>query len=81
MSGKSKPPSYGASYKAYPTAKYYDEDPLCSKNTSNKPWCLEDDDYPLYEVQAALDQHYQAVQALYKVWNRFFKKKRKRIAN
>ena len=58
-----KKPSYGSHYKGQP--KHYEEIPECSNNTT-KPWCLEDSEWPLYEVQAALDQHYQAVLALYK---------------
>ena len=59
-----KTPKYEPS--TYPTPKYYaEEPPMCAKN-STKPWCLYDAEYPAHEVQMALDQHYQAVQALYK---------------
>ncbi len=52
--------------KAYPAySSKYEDIPSCAKNTT-KPWCLEDSEYPLYDIQYALDQHYQAVQALYK---------------
>ena len=55
-----------AHYKApYPEQKYEHEVPECSKNTT-KPWCLEDSDYPTYDVVYALNQHYDAVLALYK---------------
>lgn len=64
----SKPPAY----KGVPhyTPNKYDktyepEIPACSKNTT-KPWCLEDSEYPSYDVVYALDQHYEAVLALYK---------------
>jgi hypothetical protein len=56
---------YVPAYKpGYPAAKY-DDVPLCAKNNP-KPWCLDDADYPLYDVQKALNQHYQEVLALYK---------------
>ncbi|XP_057378156.1 protein spaetzle-like [Daphnia carinata] len=45
--------------------KYGPEIPACSKNTS-KNWCLEDSEYPAYEVVYELDKHYEAVFALYK---------------
>ena len=54
------PPPYKP---AYPPK--YDDVPVCAKNSS-KPWCLSDYDYPLYDVQKALDQHYQTVLSLYK---------------
>ena len=54
-------PSYGKSYKP----ATYDEIPHCAK-ASGKPWCLEDAEYPVYDVQHALDQHYDAVLTLYK---------------
>lgn len=58
-----KPPAY---HKVGPYApKYESEVPACSKNTT-KPWCLEDSEYPSYDVVYALDQHYDAVRALYK---------------
>ncbi|KAK4012464.1 hypothetical protein OUZ56_024703 [Daphnia magna] len=55
------PPPYKP---GYPAAKYEDV-PACAKNNP-KPWCLSDPDYPTYDVQKALDQHYQQVLALYK---------------
>ncbi|KAK2726458.1 neurotrophin 1-like [Artemia franciscana] len=63
-------PAYNHGYKAephheeYPAPKY-DEIPACSKNTT-KPWCLEDSEYPKYDVEYALDYHYDAVLGLYK---------------
>ncbi|KAK4012456.1 hypothetical protein OUZ56_024696 [Daphnia magna] len=45
--------------------KYGPEIPACSKNTT-KNWCLEDSEYPAYEVVYELDKHYEAVVALYK---------------
>ncbi|KAK4012463.1 hypothetical protein OUZ56_024702 [Daphnia magna] len=35
------------------------EIPHCAKNTT-KAWCLEDSEYPQYEIQQALERHYQA---------------------
>ena len=55
-----KPPAYG------PPPRYeYAPIPQCAKNTT-KSWCLEDTEYPIIEVQQALDQHYQAVVNFYK---------------
>ena len=55
-----KPPAYG------PPPRYeYSPIPQCAKNTT-KSWCLEDTEYPIIEVQQALDQHYQAVVNFYK---------------
>lgn len=63
MGSNYKPPAY---HKVGPYApKYEPEVPACSKNTT-KPWCLEDSEYPSYDVVYALDQHYDAVRALYK---------------
>ena len=31
-----------------------------------KTWCLEDKEYPKYEIEAAVQYHYDGVQALYK---------------
>lgn len=56
------------SYKPYgpPPSKYERQEiPHCAKNTT-KSWCLEDADYPLQDVQQALDQHYDAILAFYK---------------
>ena len=53
------PPPYGA------PPKYDAEIPHCSRNTT-KTWCLEDSEYPLIEVQQALDQHYHAIQSIFK---------------
>ena len=58
-------PPYKPDYK--PEYKPVDDDEVaaCSKNTT-KPWCLEDSEYPVYDVQYALDQHYEAALTLYK---------------
>ncbi|KAF2350303.1 Spaetzle, partial [Trinorchestia longiramus] len=39
-----------------PHAASYDEIPKCASNTSS-PWCLEDNDYPTYEVQEAAQKN------------------------
>lgn len=64
---KNPPPSYPKGVPQYQPGghKYEPELPACSKNTT-KPWCLEDAEYPSYDVVYALDQHYDAVMALYK---------------
>ena len=53
-------PSYGSDFALPP----YEEKPGCAKNTT-KNWCIQDDDYPVYDLVYALDQHYEAVLALY----------------
>merc|ERR1712172_388257 len=39
--------------------------PVCSVDNP-KTWCLEDPEYPTYEVEHALQYHYEGVQAIYK---------------
>jgi len=39
--------------------------PYCSVDNP-KTWCLEDKEYPKYEIEAALQYHYDGVQTLYK---------------
>jgi len=46
-----------------PEAHY--EPPACSIDNP-KPWCLEDAEYPTYEIEHALQYHYEGVQAIYK---------------
>merc|ERR1719347_957785 len=41
------------------------EPPACSVDNP-KTWCLEDPEYPTYEIEHALQYHYEGVQALYK---------------
>ena len=53
-------------YKPKYESKGYEEVPHCAKKTT-KSYCVEDTEYPMKEVQYALDQHYQAVLAFYKV--------------
>ncbi|XP_076059618.1 neurotrophin 1-like [Oratosquilla oratoria] len=38
--------------------------PACAANTT-KPWCLEDSEYPTYEIKHAAEYHYQKVLSLY----------------
>jgi hypothetical protein len=44
---------------------HYDGPPNCSKNTT-KSWCLEDSEYPAYEISHAIEYNYTGVAALYK---------------
>lgn len=62
-SGHSRP-SYHKTPAKYDYNDRYDV-PYCAKNTT-KPWCLGDPDYPLYDIQHALNEHYETIQALYK---------------
>jgi len=41
------------------------EPPKCSIDNP-KTWCLEDAEYPTYEIEHALQYHYEGVQAIYK---------------
>merc|ERR1711874_113631 len=41
------------------------EPPKCSIDNP-KTWCLEDEEYPTYEIEHALQYHYEGVQAIYK---------------
>ena len=41
----------------------YLKPPLCAVD---RPWCVEDVEYPAYEIHAALQYHYEGVQAIYK---------------
>ncbi|XP_076059625.1 neurotrophin 1-like [Oratosquilla oratoria] len=38
--------------------------PACAANTT-KPWCLEDSEYPTYEIKHAAEYHYQKLVSLY----------------
>lgn len=42
----------------------YEKAPACSDNTT-KSWCIEDYEYPEYEIKAALEHHKEAVIPLY----------------
>jgi Spaetzle len=65
------PPPPAASYGAPPPASYgppppvYEGPPACSKNTT-KTWCLEDPEYPGYEISHAIEYNYAGVATLYK---------------
>merc|ERR1712123_19122 len=54
-----------------PAAPYHEpkpahyEPPKCSIDNP-KTWCLEDAEYPTYEIEHALQYHYEGVQAIYK---------------
>ncbi|KAG7156352.1 Neurotrophin 1-like 6 [Homarus americanus] len=54
------------SYDPKPTYKHEHEPavPACATNTT-KPWCLEDAEYPTYEIKHAAEQHYEKVLSLY----------------
>ena len=39
--------------------------PKCSENNP-KTWCLEDPEYPTYEIEKAIEYHYDSVQQIYK---------------
>ncbi|CAL4068980.1 unnamed protein product [Meganyctiphanes norvegica] len=53
-------PSYHKPAPSYKAAG----DPACSINNT-KTWCLEDGEYPTYEVKAAVDAHFKKVWSLY----------------
>lgn len=57
-----KIPKYGE----YESPKHcgYEKAPTCSHNTT-KQWCLEDYEYPEYEIKGALEYHKKAVLDLY----------------
>ncbi|XP_064113516.1 neurotrophin 1-like [Macrobrachium nipponense] len=59
-------PSYHPAPSYHPQASYEDPyaDPACAENTT-KPWCLEDEEYPMYEVEEAVNYHFSKVIALY----------------
>ena len=57
------PPPPAASYG--PPPPIYEGPPVCSKNTS-KTWCLEDPEYPGYEISHAIEYNYAGVATLYK---------------
>merc|ERR1712088_1260640 len=62
------PAPYGYSPAPYTPAPYHPHEevpPVCSKDNP-KPWCLEDPEYPTYEIQKAIEYHYDSVQQMYK---------------
>ncbi|XP_042857715.1 uncharacterized protein LOC122244001 [Penaeus japonicus] len=61
-------PSYhpAPAYHPQPSYKHEHEPavPACAANTT-KAWCLEDADYPTYEIKHAAEYHYEKVLSLY----------------
>ena len=53
----------------HPPPHHEEGPPACSANTT-KPWCLEDSEYPAYEISHAVEYNYAGVAALYKVNSR-----------
>jgi len=49
----------------HPKAEPHYGPPACSKGNP-KPWCLEDKEYPAYEIEKAIEYHYDSVQQMYK---------------
>lgn len=47
-----------------PSYGHEPEVPACAENTT-KPWCLEDAEYPLYEIKHAIQYHFTKVIDLY----------------
>jgi len=58
-------PGYHPAPHAPKPKPHYDGPPNCSKNTT-KSWCLEDSEYPAYEISHAIEYNYAGVAALYK---------------
>jgi len=56
-----RPSYHQPAYKPKPVHKAV---PDCAINNT-KTWCLEDAEYPTYEVKAAVDQHFKKVWSLY----------------
>ncbi|XP_045118558.1 neurotrophin 1-like [Portunus trituberculatus] len=63
-------PTFGARHPKpvhhHPQPSYGHEpaEPACAANTT-KPWCLEDSEYPLYDIKAAIHYHFTKVIDLY----------------
>ena len=49
----------------HPVKEAHYTPPKCSKGNP-KTWCLEDEEYPTYEIQKAIEYHYDSVQQMYK---------------
>jgi len=58
------PVHHASAYPSHPKVDHY-APPACSIDNP-KTWCLEDEEYPKYEIEHALQYHYDGVQALYK---------------
>lgn len=64
-----QPTAYGYQQPVYQYQPVYAHDhepsvPACAANTTNS-WCLEDAEYPTYEIQHALEYHAQFVLSMY----------------
>ena len=64
------PPSYtyhhpAPAHPAHPAKPHYEGPPACSRNTS-KTWCVQDSEYPQYEISHAIEYNYAGVASLYK---------------
>merc|ERR1712158_278452 len=58
--------AHAAPYHPAPAPHHeYKPPPVCSVDNP-KTWCLEDPEYPTYEIEHALQYHYEGVQAIYK---------------
>ena len=55
-------PAYGH---AAPVYKPHSTDPPACSNATTKPWCLEDEEYPEYEIKHAAEYHIQKLLTLY----------------
>ncbi|XP_050691864.1 adhesive plaque matrix protein-like [Eriocheir sinensis] len=51
-------------YRPQPAYPHKAEIPACAKDNP-KPWCLEDKDYPTYEIEHAAEQHFDKLLSLY----------------
>jgi len=62
------PPHHGAPYPVphhQPQPEHEYKEPKCAEGNT-KTWCLEDEEYPKYEIQKAIEYHYEAVRQIYK---------------
>merc|ERR1711936_87853 len=57
--------AHAAPYHPAPAPHHEYKPPVCSIDNP-KTWCLEDAEYPTYEIEHALQYHYEGVQAIYK---------------
>merc|ERR1712158_332444 len=57
--------AHAAPYHPAPAPHHEYKPPACSIDNP-KTWCLEDEEYPTYEIEHALQYHYEGVQAIYK---------------
>merc|ERR1740137_96109 len=62
---KPRPTYHQPAYKPAPTYKHHEPAvPACAANTT-KPWCLEDTEYPTYEIKHAANANYEKLLSLY----------------